>query len=173
MEFLNIAKSRYSVRSYTNQKVEKEKLNKILEAAHIAPTAANLQPVRLLVVQEESGLAKINKAANIYNAPLAVIVCSDHSKAWKRPFDGKQTVDIDASIVTDHMILEATELGLGTVWVCYFKPDIIKSEFNLPEELEPINILVIGYTDEQPADPERHSSQRISLSELVSYEKLS
>lgn len=173
MDFLNIAKSRYSVRSYTNKKVEKEKLDKILEAAHIAPTAANLQPVRLLVVQEESGLTKIGKAANIYNAPLAVIVCSDHAKAWKRPFDGKQTIDIDASIVTDHMMLEATELGLGTVWVCYFKPDIIKSEFDLPEGLEPINILVIGYTDEQPANPERHSTQRISLSELVSYEKLS
>lgn len=173
MDFLNIAKSRYSVRSYTNKKVEKEKLDKILEAAHIAPTAANLQPVRLLVVQEESGLTKIGKAANIYNAPLAVIVCSDHAKAWKRPFDGKQTIDIDASIVTDHMMLEATELGLGTVWVCYFKPDIIKSEFDLPEGLEPINILVIGYTDEQSANPERHSTQRISLSELVSYEKLS
>lgn len=173
MDFLNIAKSRYSVRSYTNKKVEKEKLDKILEAAHIAPTAANLQPVRLLVVQEESGLTKIGKAANIYNAPLAVIVCSDHAKAWKRPFDGKQTIDIDASIITDHMMLEATELGLGTVWVCYFKPDIIKSEFDLPEGLEPINILVIGYTDEQPANPERHSTQRISLSELVSYEKLS
>lgn len=173
MDFLNIAKSRYSVRSYTNKKVEKEKLDKILEAAHIAPTAANLQPVRLLVVQEESGLTKIGKAANIYNAPLGVIVCSDHAKAWKRPFDGKQTIDIDASIVTDHMMLEATELGLGTVWVCYFKPDIIKSEFDLPEGLEPINILVIGYTDEQPANPERHSTQRISLSELVSYEKLS
>lgn len=173
MDFLNIAKSRYSVRSYTNKKVEKEKLDKILEAAHIAPTAANLQPVRLLVVQEESGLTKIGKAANIYNAPLAVIVCSDHAKAWKRPFDGKQTIDIDASIVTDHMMLEATELGLGTVWVCYFKPDIIKSEFDLPEGLEPINILVIGYTDEQPANPERHSTQRISLSELVSYKKLS
>lgn len=173
MDFLNIAKSRYSVRSYTNKKVEKEKLDKILEAAHIAPTAANLQPVRLLVVQEESGLTKIGKAANIYNAPLAVIVCSDHAKAWKRPFDGKQTIDIDASIITDHMMLEATELGLGTVWVCYFKPDIIKSEFDLPEGLEPINILVIGYTDEQPANPERYSTQRISLSELVSYEKLS
>lgn len=173
MDFLNIAKSRYSVRSYTNKKVEKEKLDKILEAAHIAPTAANLQPVRLLVVQEESGLTKIGKAANIYNAPLAVIVCSDHSKAWKRPFDGKQTIDIDASIITDHMMLEATELGLGTVWVCYFKPDIIKSEFDLPEGLEPINILVIGYTDEQPANPERYSTHRISLSELVSYEKLS
>ena len=97
----------------------------ILEAARVAPTAANLQPVRLIVVQEKEGLAKIEKAANIYNAPLAVIVCADHSTAWTRPFDKKQTGDIDASILTDHMMLQASELGLGTVWVCYFKPDIL------------------------------------------------
>lgn len=125
MNFLDIAKTRYSVRSYKDKRVEKEKLEQILEAAHVAPTAANLQPVRLLVVQEKEGLDKISEAANIYSAPLAIIVCSDHLIAWKRPFDNKQTTDIDASIVTDHMMLEATELGLGTVWVCYFKPDII------------------------------------------------
>ena len=172
MNFLNIAKSRYSVRSYSNKKIEKDKLDKILETAQAAPTAANLQPVHLIVVQEEEGLAKINKAANIYNAPLAVIVCGDHSKAWKRPFDGKQTVDIDASIKTDHMMLEAHDLGLGSVWICYFKPDIIKNEFNLPNNLEPINILAIGYSNEPPANPNRHSTQRIPLSKLVSYEKL-
>ena len=170
MEFLNIAKSRYSVRNYSKKKVEQDKLDKILEAAHVAPTAANLQPVRLLVVQKEAGLAKIEKAANIYKAPLAIIVCSDHSKAWKRPFDGKQTNDIDASVITDHMMLEATELGLGTVWVCYFKPDVIKEEFHLPDNLEPINILVIGYSDEKPASSERHSTQRIPLDSLVEYE---
>lgn len=172
MNFLDIAKSRYSVRNYSEKKVESEKLNMILEAAHVAPTAANLQPVRLLVVQGENGLAKIGKAANIYGAPLAIIVCSDHSVAWKRPFDNKQTTDIDASIVTDHMMLEATELGLGTVWVCYFKPDVIKQEFNLPDTLEPINILAVGYSDEQPASPNRHATQRIPLSEFVSYEEL-
>lgn len=173
MNFLNLAKSRYSVRKYNGKKVEQDKLDKIIEAAHVAPTAANLQPVRLLVVQEEKGLAKIGKAADTYKAPLAIIVCSDHSIAWKRPFDGKKTVDIDASIITDHMMLEACELGLGTVWICYFKPNVIKEEFHLPDNLEPINILAIGYTDESPADPERHSTQRISVSDLVSYEKLS
>lgn len=172
MNFLDIAKTRYSVRRYKNEKVEKEKLNRILEAAHLAPTAANLQPIRLLVVQEKEGLDKIGKAANIYNAPLAIIVCSDHSIAWKRPFDNKKTTDIDASIITDHMMLEATELGLGTVWVCYFKPDIIKKEFDLPETIEPVNILVIGYSDEEPMPLNRHSKTRIPLSELVSYEFL-
>lgn len=167
MEFLDITKTRYSVRNYKNIKVEKDKLNKILEAAHVAPTAANLQPVRLLVVQDEATLSKIGNAANIYHAPLAIVVCSDHSKAWQRPFDGKLTTDIDASIITDHMMLEATELGLGSVWICYFKPDVLKSELNLPEGLEPVNILAIGYADETPASPDRHSKQRIPLNELV------
>lgn len=172
MNFLDNAKIRYSVRSYKTQKVEQEKLDLILEAARVAPTAANLQPVRLIVVQEKEGLAKIEKAANIYNAPLAVIVCADHSTAWTRPFDKKQTGDIDASILTDHMMLQASELGLGTVWVCYFKPDILSQEFNLPENLEPVNILVIGYADEEPADPDRHGKTRIPLDTLVAYEKI-
>lgn len=91
MNFIDIAKKRYSVRSYMDKKVEAEKLEKILEAAHVAPTAANLQPVHLIAVQSEEGLEKIGKAANIYGAPLAIIVCADHNKAWVRPFDKKQT----------------------------------------------------------------------------------
>lgn len=105
MDFITIAKQRMSVRNYKKTKVEPEKLEKILEAAHVAPTAANLQPVHLIAVQSEEGLAKIGKAASIYEAPLAIIVCADHNKAWVRPFDQKQTGDIDASILTDHMML--------------------------------------------------------------------
>lgn len=172
MDFLEIAKKRYSVRNYSDRKVEAEKLDKILQAAHVAPTAANLQPVHLIAVQEKDGLEKIGKGANIYGAPLAMIVCANHDKAWVRPFDNKQTTDIDASILTDHMMIEATELGLGSVWVCYFKPDIIRKEFNLPDNLEPVNILAIGYSNEEAADPERHSQTRIPVKELVSYEKL-
>ena len=169
MDFINIAKSRSSVRDYNNKKVEPEKLEKILEAAHVAPTAANLQPVHLIVVQSEEGLAKIGKAANIYGASLAIIVCADHDKAWVRPFDGKQTGDIDASILTDHMMLQATELGLGTVWVCYFKPDVLRKEFTLPDNLEPINILALGYADTEEKGSDRHKTERISLDELVTY----
>ena len=170
MDFIEIAKKRYSVRSYKEKKVEEEKLQKILEAAHVAPTAANLQPIRLIVVQSNEGLAKIGKGANLYGAPLAVIVCADHGKAWVRPFDKKQTTDIDASILTDHMMLQATESGLGSVWICYFKPDVISREFGLPDNLEPVNILAVGYSDEEAADPERHSQTRIPVEELVSYE---
>ena len=172
MNFLEIAKKRYSVRSYSGRKVEQEKLDKILLAAHVAPTAATKQPVKLIVVQSDEGLNKIGKAADLYGAPLAIIVCCEHKKAWTRPFDKKQTVDIDASILTDHMMIEATELGLGSVWICYFKPDVIQKEFDLPDTLEPVNILAVGYSDESPADPERHATQRIPLSDLVCYEKL-
>ncbi len=169
MSFIEIAKKRYSVRKYSDRAVESEKLEKIIEAAHVAPTAANLQPVKLIVVQSEEGLNKLGKAANTYDAPIAIIVCADHSKAWTRPFDGKKTTDIDATILTDHMMHEATELGLGTCWVCYFKADIISKEFRLPDNLEPINILAIGYADEVPADSNRHVKERIAVEKLVTY----
>ena len=175
MRFLDLAKKRYTVRSYTTQSVEKEKLDIILETGRVAPTGANMQPQRLIVVQGEVGLNKIGKAANIYNAPLAIIVCSDKGKTWTRPFDGKKLTDIDASIVTDHMMLSATDLGLGSVWVCYFNPDIIKQEFHLPDNLEPVNILAIGYADtekESAQTPCRHSSSRNELSTMVSFETL-
>lgn len=149
--------------------MEKEKVEQILEAAHVAPTAANRQPVKLLVVQSEEGLSKVGKAANIYEAPLAVIVCADHSKAWTRPFDGKKTTDIDAAILTDHMMLEATELGLGTCWICYFKPEVVKEEFGLPEHLEPVNILAVGYADEEPVDSDRHGKMRMPVDELAEH----
>jgi Nitroreductase len=173
MSFLDLAKKRYTVRAYTKQAIEKAKLDIILEAGQVAPTGANMQPQRLIVVQSEAGLNKLGKATNIYNAPLAIIVCSDKSQTWTRPFDGKKLTDIDASIVTDHMMLSATDLGLGSVWVCYFKPDIIKTEFNLPDNLEPINILAIGYPDlesEPSQTPCRHSSARKDLSATVSFE---
>lgn len=172
MDFISIAKQRYSVRKYTRKKVEPEKLEKILEAAHVAPTAANRQPIRLIAVQSEEALAKVGNAADIYGAPLAVIICADHNRAWTRPYDKKQTVDIDASILTDHMMLQATELGLGSVWICYFKPDVLKKDFSLPDNLEPVNILAIGYADEEPASPDRHDKMRIPVSQLVSYDTM-
>ncbi|NLL78595.1 MAG: nitroreductase [Clostridiales bacterium] len=169
MSLLEIMQRRYSVRKYTNQKVEEEKIQKILEAARIAPTAANLQPVKIFVIQSEEGIKKIEKAANVYQAPLAVLVCADREKAWKRPFDGMITTDIDASIVTDHMMLEATEQGLGSVWICYFDPDVIKKEFEMPDGLEPVNILAIGYADDAPAAPDRHKTMRVPMEKLVEY----
>lgn len=171
MDFLELAKKRYSVRKYQEKKVEEEKLIKILEAGRVAPTAANLQPQRLIAVQEKEGLEKLKKAARIFEAPLAIIVCADRNIAWKRPLDGKRTVDIDATIVTDHMMLQAAELGLGSVWICHFKSDVIKQEFNLPDDLEPINILALGYAQGESASPDRHDKLRKPLKDLVFFEK--
>ena len=169
---MELLKLRRTYRRFKQEPISDEIIDEMLTSARYASTAANLQPVKLLVVQDKKRLDCIAKAGNIYHAPLAIIVCADHEKAWTRPFDNKQTTDIDAAILTDHMMLQATELGLGTVWVCFFRPDVIKQEFQLPDNLEPINILVIGYGKETPADPERHSVTRIPMEELVSYNYL-
>ena len=122
------------------------------------------------MIQEEEGLEKLSKAANVYHAPLVIVVCADHDKAWVRPFDQKQTCDIDASILTDHMMLQAADLGLGSVWICYFKPDVLRKEFGIPENLEPVNILAVGYSDETPQPSDRHGKTRIPIKNLASLE---
>ena len=170
MDFLQLAKTRCSVRKYEPRKVEEDKLLKILEAGRIAPTGANKQPQRFVVVKSNEGLEKLGRGANIYGAPLAIIICADHAVTWKRPYDGKDIADIDASIVTDHMMLQAEELGLSSVWVCYFEPKIIREEFNLAEDIEPVNILVIGYAAGEKASPDRHDKVRKALKELIIYE---
>lgn len=169
MDFLDLAKKRFSVRKYQQKEVEKEKLEKILEASQVAPTAANKQPQRLLVINNTEGLEKIKKAANIFDAPLAIIVCADKTEAWVRKFDQKNTIDIDASIITDHMMLQATELDLGSLWICFFEPTILKKEFNIPENLEPVNILAIGYLDGKIQSSTRHNLVRKPISETVVY----
>lgn len=172
MDFLDLAKKRYSVRKYKEQPVEEEKLQKILTAARVAPTGNNQQPVRLIVVREKEGMEKLAKATrSIYNAPMGIIVCTDKRKAWQRKYDEKNICDIDASILTDHMMMEATDLGLGSLWICWFKPEVLKEEFNIPEGIEPVNILALGYPDREPESPDRHDEKRIPLSELVYYEE--
>ncbi|MEE0775625.1 MAG: nitroreductase family protein [Bacillota bacterium] len=166
MDFQLMINKRHAVRNYTPQKVEKEKLQQILETARLAPTAANLQPQRLLVLETEENLEKLSKCANIYGAPLAIVVCADLEEAWTRPFDGKQTGDMDASIVTDQMMMAATELGLGSLWVCYFQPDVLREELHIPDHIEPINILALGYE----ADSNAPQKRRKALSETVYYE---
>jgi len=170
MSFIQLAKRRYSVRNYTSQPVEEEKLGAILEAGRVAPTGANVQPQRILLLREKDSLERLKKAANVFGAPAVLVVCGDVSAAWTRPFDGKNILDIDLSIVTDHMMLAATDLGLGTLWVCYFDPEIIKKEFNLPENIVPVNILAVGYASGEPQSADRHEKERKPLKETVFYE---
>lgn len=172
MGFLELAKKRYSVRKYKDIPVEPEKLEQILEAGRVAPTGANKQPQRLIVVQSKEGLEKLGKAARFYGAPCVVIVCSDAGETWERPYDGKKLTDIDASIVTDHMMLQATELGLGTLWICWFDPKVLRAEFDIPDQLEIVNLLAIGYADGEPQSPDRHEKMRKPLGGTVFRETL-
>ena len=115
-DFLSLAQKRYAVRSYLPKPVEAEKLERILEAGRVAPTAKNTQPFRFLVVQHPERLKKLSACTNVKGYPLAIIVCSVASEVWVRPFDGKSKPDTDAAIAATHMLLEATDLGLGSCW---------------------------------------------------------
>lgn len=116
MNFLQLAKDqRYSVRKFKDQAVEKEKLDLILEAGRIAPTAANFQPQRILVIEDAAAHEKLKQCTAWYfGAPVVLMVCYDKTTCWKNKTNGTIGGDVDASIVTTHMMLQAAELGLGT-----------------------------------------------------------
>lgn len=116
-------------------------------------------------------MERLARCTRDFGAPTAVIVCADTSEAWTRKYDGKNISDIDASIVTDHMMLAAASLGLDTLWICMFKPEAVREEFALPANVEPVNILLIGYGDGLAADPNRHDTLRKPLSATVFHER--
>lgn len=146
-DFLTLAKERYSVRSYSGRKVEPEKIEKILEAAKLAPTAVNYQPQMIYVLKSEEAMNKINRLCRcIYGAPLVFLICSDERKTWKSPTEkGYSTGEMDCSIVCTHMMLEAWEEGLGSVWVRLFDVEEVAKAFDLPSYLKPICLLPVGY----------------------------
>ena len=171
MDFNELARRRYTVRKYKPLKVEEEKIKKIIEAGWVAPTAKNFQPQRFLVLTDENELDKLNKVTNYHKAPLVIIVCSDRETVWHRPYDNKDMMDVDASIATDHMMMAAQDLGLGSCWMTYFDPAGLKEEFNIPDNLEAINILEIGYADGEAKSPDRHKDMRKNPDEMVFYNK--
>ena len=169
MDFLQLAADRYSVRKFKDTPVPRELIDKVLKAGQLAPTACNFQPQKILVVSSAEGLAKLKKCTEChFNAPAALIICYDRTACWKRPYDGHDSGDIDASIVTTHMMLEAAELGVGSTWVMYFIPEAVKTEFGLPENWEPTAILVMGHPSEQ-CTPSGMHSKRKELDETVQF----
>lgn len=169
MNFLELAEKRYSVRKFSNTPVEKEKLDAILQAGRLAPTACNNQPQSILVLQTGEALEKLKKCTRChFDAPLALLICYDKDSSWKRPFDKKDHGDIDASIVCTHMMLEAAALGLGTTWVCYFDPAAVVREFSLPENIVPSSILPLGYPADD-AEPAPLHSQRKPVAETARF----
>ena len=172
MNFLSLAGKRYSVRKFSDKPVEKEKLDKILEAGRLAPTACNNQPQKIIVIDNKASLEKVKKCTRYgFGAPVVLIICYDKDESWKRSFDGKDMGDVDAAIVTTHIILEAASLGIGSTWVGSFDPAAARSEFALPDNVIPVAFLPIGYPAEDAAPSGNHASRK-PINETVSYNSL-
>lgn len=168
MNFLELAKRRYSARDYSAQVVEREKMDYILECARFAPSAVNMQPWHFFVVQSDAQRAELQRCYPrewFVRAPLYVVVCADRSRAWVRPSDGKNHADIDAAIAVEHLCLAATEQGLGSCWVCNFDPERLAASLNLSPDQHPVAIVSLGYVQKLPGQ----SSARKELGEFVSF----
>lgn len=167
--FLELAENRYSVRRFSDKPVEKEKLELILKAGQVSPTACNYQPQRVYVLQSPEAMEKLRKCkTSDFGETLALLVCCDKDECWKRDYDGKPSGEIDAAIVATHMMLEAWELGIGSTWVMHFMPEAVRSEFRIPENEEPVALLVMGYAAEG-AHPARLHAQKKPLEETVRF----
>lgn len=169
MSLLETIKQRYSVRKYQNKVVEFDKLNIVLEAGRLAPSAVNFQPWHFIVIQSPEAIHKIHECYHrewFNTAPACIVICGNHQDGWKRKADDKDHTDIDIAIATDHMTLMATELGLGTCWVCNFDVEKTKAALKLPEHIEPIVLLPIGYA----ALDEKVEKKRKPMNEVVSYD---
>lgn len=169
MTFNEIAKKRYSLRSFDSRPVEKDKIIYILEAARLSPSACNLQPYHFIVVTDKEVRKRIIETYPrewMKNAPVIIVACGDHSTSWKRK-DGKDHCDVDVAIAVEHMALAAAELGLGTCWVCAFDADKCHEALNLPENMEPIALMPLGYPTEDNIIPEK---RRKNLDEIVSWD---
>ena len=158
MEFIDVINERYSVRGYLDKEVEKEKLEYVLNAATIAPTGVNAQPFKVYVIDTrkyKEELSKIYAAGWFVEAPYVLCVVAVKDKAWTRPWDQKNIADIDATIVMDHIILAATDVGLGTCYIGAFKKYEAHKFLNLEENEEPVLFTPLGYGNAEPRDTPR------------------
>jgi nitroreductase len=173
MNFLELAKKRYSVRNYSPKPIEKTKLDYILECGRIAPSAANYQPWKVMVIDEGELKQKIERTYNrdwLKQAPVILVFLADHRQSWKRA-DGKDHADIDLAIIVDHITLAAAEQDLGTCWICNFDAAKCRNILDLPDHLEPVAYLSLGYPSESNDDNSRHLKRK-QTHEIVSYNKL-
>ena len=167
MEFRELIQKRYSVRGYKSDAVEEEKLQQVLEAARMAPTADNRQPFQLIVIHtqgREAELGRIYSRSWFVQAPLVICACGIPDQNWVRR-DGKNYNDVDVAIAMDHLILAAADVGLGTCWVAAFNPTAAREVLGLPDGVEPIAFTPLGYPADQP-----QPKVRKALPDLVRYE---
>ena len=168
MKFIELAKKRVSIRSYTPEPVSDEHLNEVLEAGRLAPTACNLQPFQFVVVKKNENLAALAEGYPgdwFKEAPVVIAICTQASKAWKRRQDSRCLVDVDAAIAADHITLAAADLGLGTCWIGAFDPKIIRKALGVPRTVEPLILITLGYPNEAGRPKTRQPIEK-----LVCYE---
>ncbi len=170
MEFEKVIAERYSVRKFENRHLAQEDIDKILHAGHIAPTGCNFQPQRILVLNTDDSVAKLKDCTKChFDAPCAMLICYNSEETWKRPYDGALSAPVDAAIVTTHMMLAAHNVGVGSCWVMHFDPASMREKFNIPENFEPVALLVMGYPHENAAPIEMHEKTR-PLEDVVFYD---
>jgi nitroreductase len=168
MDVFEAINERKSIRRYKETKIEDEKLEKILESARIAPSAANRQKWKFLVVKNQETRNKLIEAANgqkfVGQAPITIVACSTESERVMPC--GQYAYTVDLSIAVSFMILEATELGLGTCWLGAYDEDKVKDILSIPKDIRVPAIFTLGYADETPAQRARRD-----LDQIVCYEK--
>jgi len=168
-DFMILAEERFSVRSFTDEPLLPDVLGRILHVGHIAPTACNLQPQRIYVMQSPEALEKLKNCTSChFNAPLGILVCADMDSCWERPFDGQPSGLIDASIVATHMMLQAAAEGVGCTWVMHMDPETLAAEFSLPDNEFPVCLLMMGYAAEDAIPAPGHLRKR-PIQETVTY----
>lgn len=168
MDVFEAISKRRSIRKYKNELVDDEKLENILECARIAPSAANRQEWKFIVVKSKETREKLVEAANgqkfVGEAPITIVACSTESKR-KMPC-GQFAYTVDISIAVSFMILEATEQGLGTCWLGAYDEEKVRNILQIPENIRVPAMFTLGYADEEP-----HQRPRKHLSEIISSEK--
>ena len=169
MEFREVVKNRYSCKKYDSKKVEREKLEAILEAGRHAPTAKNTQEQHVYVIESEEALAKIDKATPCrYGAPTVLAVAFDKNNVFTYPGGKRDSGIEDASIVATHLMLAAYNEGIDSCWLNFFDPEKLAEELGLPENEEILMLLDLGYAAEGAGPLDNHNSRK-PLSETVSY----
>ena len=169
MEFKTVIRDRYSCKNFSDSPVEAEKLNAVLEAGRLAPTAKNLQEQRIYVVQSEEGLAKIDSITPCrYHAPVVIAVAFDKNNVFTYPGGVRDSGVEDATIVATHMILAAKDEGLDSCWINFLDPDKAAETLGLPENEEILMFMDLGYAAENAGPLPNHSSRK-PLEETVSY----
>ena len=169
MDFLELARKRYSCKKFDSRKVEREKLEAILEAGRLAPTAKNMQEQHIYVLESEESLAKVDKASPCrYGAPTVLAVAYDKNMIYTYP-GGKRTSDAeDAVIVATHLMLAAADAGVDSCYLNCFDPELMEAELGVPENEEIVMLLDLGYAAEGAGPLPNHDSRK-PLSETVTY----